>query len=408
MIRSLLCLALALLLCPPAPTLAAPAPSRGKAAPAQSRTPQKPTQKTAPKTAEELARVRERIRDLEMQNREDLAKRSELDRQLRATETAAARSRRELAETRRQLGEAQRRLTELNRQLDSTRGELLRQRTALAGQLRLAQVTGGSERVRAVFSQEDPAAIGRRLTWLAYLARSRSELLGSIQASLEALERDQQAVAEQQAALAELEARRQAQVAELDGARQQRATVVASLDAQVKGQTQQLVRARSQAAELERVLRDLEQAAARARRAAPPPDKSAAPPAAGKPLGKGRWPVAGEVLADFGQPRAGGQLRWDGLLIGAPAGTEVRAVQPGRVVYADWLPGLGLLLVIDHGGGYLSLYGHNQDLTRDVGDQLAGGEVIAHVGDTGGQSRPALYYEVRRNGQPLNPRRWGN
>jgi septal ring factor EnvC (AmiA/AmiB activator) len=77
-------------------------------------------------------------------------------------------------------------------------------------------------------------------------------------------------------------------------------------------------------------------------------------------------------------------------------------------VYADWLPGLGLLLVLDHGGGYLSLYGHNQDLTREVGDRLAVGDVLAHVGDTGGQSRSALYFEVRRNGRPLNPRQWVN
>ena len=78
------------------------------------------------------------------------------------------------------------------------------------------------------------------------------------------------------------------------------------------------------------------------------------------------------------------------------------------MVYADWLPGLGLLLVLDHGGGYLSLYGHNQDLSRQVGDRVAAGDVLAHVGDTGGQPRPALYYEVRRNGRPVNPRQWGN
>ena len=359
------------------------------------------------RTEGELARVREQIRTLEKENRRDLARRGQLDRQLRDAETAAGRSRKELNATRRALAEAQRRLAELALQLDSTREELARQRHALAGQLRLAQITGGSERVRAVFNQQDPAELGRRLTWLAYLARSRGELLGSVQAGLDALERDRQAVAEQQSTLAGLEMQRRAQLAVLENARGERATVVASLDDQVKGQKQELDRARSQAAGLQRVLRDLERAAARARRAKPGPDTIPGP-ASGRLLGKGRWPVAGELLADFGQPRAGGQMRWDGVLIGAPAGTEVRAVQGGQVVYADWLPGLGLLLVLDHGGGYLSLYGHNQDLTRQVGDRLAPGELIAHVGDTGGQSRPALYFEVRRNGRPLNPRQWGN
>ncbi len=362
----------------------------------------------AGQTKEELARVRGRIQALEKENSQDRARRGELDRQLRGAETAAARSRRELNATRRQLAEAERRLAALNQQLEATRTDLDRRRTALAGQLRLAHVTGGSERVRAVFSQQDPAEVGRRLTWLAYLARSRSELLGSVQASLKALERDQQAVTEQRTALAALETTRRTQLAELDNSRRERATVVASLDREVKGQTRQLNRARSQAAGLERVLREIKRAAARARRVTPVPDATPPTSKPARPLGKGRWPLMGQMLADFGQPRAGGQMRWDGVLIAAPAGTEIRALRPGRVVYADWLPGLGLLLVLEHGGGYLSLYGHNQDLRPNVGDRIAVGDVLAHVGDTGGQAQPALYFEVRRNGKPVNPRQWAN
>jgi len=397
MLRMMLCIALALLLSLPAWVDRAAAASPAASGPAK-----------AGQTKEDLARVRERIRDLEKQNRKALSRRGELDRQLREAETTAARTRRDLNSTRRQLAEAEQRLAGLNKQLDATRAELDKQRGALAGQLRLAHITGGSERVRAVFSQQDPAELGRRLTWLAYLARSRSELLGSIQGSLETLEKDRLAVASQREILAELSARRSAQLAELDSSRRQRSTVVASLDAEVKGQKKQLARARTEAAALERVLRDIERAAAQARRAAPPPERTPAAPAPARPLGKGRWPVAGALLADFGQPRAGGKMRWDGVLIAAPAGTAVRATRPGRVVYADWLPGLGLLLVLDHGGGYLSLYGHNQDLTRQVGDRLADGDVFAHVGDTGGQPRPALYFEVRKNGRPVNPRQWGN
>ena len=397
MVRVMLCLGLALLLSLPAGLDGAAAASRAESGPPK-----------AGQTKEDLARVRERIRDLEKKNRKDLSRRGELDRQLREAETATARTRQDLNSTRRQLAAAEQRLAALNKQLAGTRAELDNQRGALAGQLRLAQITGGSERVRAVFSQQDPAELGRRLTWLAYLAQSRSALLGSIQASLETLEKDRLAVASQREVLAELSARRTAQLAELDSSRRQRSTVVASLDAEVKGQKKQLARARTEAAALERVLRDIERAAAQARRAAPPPERTPAAPAPARPLGNGRWPVAGAMLADFGQPRAGGKMRWDGVLIAATAGTEVRAIRPGRVVYADWLPGLGLLLVLDHGGGYLSLYGHNQDLTREVGDQLADGDVFAHVGDTGGQPRPALYFEVRKNGRPVNPRQWGN
>lgn len=397
MVRLPLCLGLALIFALPAGVGAAAAGGRTSAGPAK-----------AGQAQEDLARVRDRIRGLERQNRQKLDRRGDLDRQLRDAETAASLTRRDLNATRRQLAEAERRLAILNRQLDATRTELDKQRTALAGQLRLAHITGGTERVRAIFSQQEPAELGRHLTWLAYLARSRSELLGSIQASLDALEQDRLAVARQRATLAALAAKRLTHLAGLDSARKQRAGVVASLDAEVKGREQQLARARREAAGLERVLRELERAAAKVRREARIPDKTPAVSAGVKPLGKGRWPVVGQMLADFGQSRAGGKMRWDGVLIGAPAGTEVRATRPGRVVYADWLPGLGLLLVLDHGGGYLSLYGHNQDLTRQVGDRLSDGDVFAHVGDTGGQARPALYFEVRRNGRPVNPRRWGN
>ncbi|MEO7385974.1 MAG: peptidoglycan DD-metalloendopeptidase family protein, partial [Gammaproteobacteria bacterium] len=360
MIRLSLCLALALLTALPGGLSAAP------------RTGEKSSQ-----TKEDLARVRDRIRGLEKQTREDQARRSELDKQLRVAETAAMRIRRELNATRRELVEAQEQLARINAQIDATQANLERERVALAGQLRLAHMTGGSERVQAFFNQEDPAAIGRRLTWLTYLARRRSELLGAIQASLDALEKDRQAAAEQQATLVALESRRREQLAELDGSRQQRAAVVAKLDAQVQGRSRQLARARNEAASLERVLKELERTAAKARREAEaqarakPPGKPAVGADPGKPLGQGRWPVAGRMLADFGQPRAGGQMRWDGVLIAAPAGTDVRTTRSGRVVYADWLPGLGMLLVLDHGSGYLSLYGHNQDLSRNVGDQVA-------------------------------------
>ncbi len=371
------------------------------------------TSQNANQTRKDLDRVRDRISSLEKQRQQDLKRRTELEAQLRKAETSASRIRQTLRSTTDDLAAARERLAVIQRQIDTTRAELGLKREELAGQLRLAQITGGSERIQALFNQQDPAALDRELTWLGYVARNRGELLGSIQASLEALEHAEKVAATEGAALASLEAKRRDQLASLDSARADRAAVMANLDADAKGRTRKLAQARSEAAALERLLRDLQRAAARARQQARAPSPGKTPPAGstamiGKPLGKGRWPVNGTMLADFGTSRAGGQMKWDGVLIAAPAGTEVRAVQPGKVVYADWLPGLGLLLVLDHGGGYMSLYGHNQDLTRQVGDRLAAGDVVAHVGDTGGQSRSALYYEVRRNGRPMNPHQWGN
>jgi septal ring factor EnvC (AmiA/AmiB activator) len=352
----------------------------------------------AGKTEDELARVREQIRTLEARNRRDQARRKDLDRQLRSTEEEAGRIRGQLASTRRQLAIASRKLAELNQQLEQTRKELERQRADLAAQLRLVHISGGDELLRVSLNQQDARALGRHLTWLGYLARQRSELLGSVQASLETLERDRVAVERQQAELAELEGRRRQQLAELEKARGARAAVITDLDRQLKSGNRQLGRARGEAQALQKLLRELERQIAR--------NQQGPAVVPGRPLGKGRWPVNGRLLADYGQVRAGGQLRWDGVLISAPAGSDVVAVRNGRVVYADWLPGLGQLLVIDHGGGWLSLYGHNQDLLHAVGKQVAAGDVIAHVGDTGGQPRPALYFEVRRNGKPQNPHQW--
>ena len=352
----------------------------------------------AGKTENELARVRDQIRALETQARRDQAKRKGLDKQLRAAEDEASGLRKQLTSTRQELAIAGRKLAELNRQLEQTRAELDRQRDQLAAQLRLAHISEGNELLRVTLNQQDARALGRQLSWLGYLARHRSELLGSVQASLDILDRDRIAVEQQQAELASLEGKRRLQLVELEKARSSRATVISDLDRQLKSGTQKLGRARSEARALENLLRELERQIAR--------NQKGPAVVPGKPLGKGRWPVNGKLLADFGQTRAGGELRWDGVLISAPAGSNVIAVRNGRVVYADWLPGLGQLLVIDHGGGYLSLYGHNQDLVQKVGEKVAAGDVIAHVGDTGGQSRPALYFEVRRNGKPQNPHQW--
>ncbi|MEZ5563899.1 MAG: peptidoglycan DD-metalloendopeptidase family protein [Gammaproteobacteria bacterium] len=350
------------------------------------------------KTENELAEVRKQIRTLETQTRRDQAKRKELDKQLRSAEMEASRLRGQLNGTRRELAVAGRKLADLNRQLEKTRAELERQRENLAAQLRLVHISEGNELLRVSLNQQDARELGRHLTWLSYLARQRSELLGSVQAGLELLERDRAAVERQQAELAVLEGKRRQQLAELEKTRSTRAAVISDLDRQLQSGNRELNRARTEARSLEKLLRELEQQIARSQKS------PAAVP--GKPLGKGRWPVKGRLLADYGQTRAGGQLRWDGVLISAPAGSEVVAVRNGKIVYADWLPGLGQLLVIDHGGGWLSLYGHNQDLVHTVGKQVVAGDVIAHVGDTGGQSRPALYFEVRRNGKPQNPHQW--
>jgi septal ring factor EnvC (AmiA/AmiB activator) len=176
---------------------------------------------------------------------------------------------------------------------------------------------------------------------------------------------------------------------------------VSAIESQIKSKGGELQRLQSQSRSLEKLIADLRKAL----EAAPAP---ASKPAPFEPL-KGRlpWPVQqGRVLARFGQPRAGGSLKWQGMLIGTDRGARVRAPYAGRVVYGDWLPGMGLMIVIDHGGGYMSLYGHNEEIFRKVGETVAAGDVIGSVGDSGGHNEPALYFEVRRGRTPVNPEIW--
>jgi septal ring factor EnvC (AmiA/AmiB activator) len=347
----------------------------------------------------DLERTRDRIRALEARRSTEAREREGLERRLRQAEEAAGESRRSLEATQRELRAARGELARLGREIDVGRQRVEQQRRSLAAQLRGAWVRGPGAPLRLLLSPDDPDAAGQRLVWIGYVARGQQALVQEIDTAVAALRAQEALAVEREQELAALEAERRARVAELDKARRDRQVVLASLDRVAAGREAQLRKLESQAAALETLLRRLE-------RSAQAPRKGSAPAADGTPLPPGRWPVSGKLLADFGQARAGGQLRWDGVLIGAPAGTEVRAARDGKVVYADWLPGLGLLLVIDHGRGYLSLYGHNQDLVKAVGSVVSRGDTVARVGDTGGQSRPALYFEVRRNGKPQNPRQW--
>jgi septal ring factor EnvC (AmiA/AmiB activator) len=238
------------------------------------------------------------------------------------------------------------------------------------------------------------------LTYYRYFGRARASQIAAINAHLADLATLDAQAAEEEQRLIALEEQRKGELTRLQSARERRGRALVTLDAGAKSRAKELERLKDQQGGLEKLVRELRRALERIDKF--PTDSK---DAFAKLRGKLAWPVAGKVLASFGQTRAGG-VKWDGVLVSGAQGSPVRAIYHGRVVYADWLSGLGLLTIIDHGDGYLSLYGHNERLYKEVGERVSAGDTIATLGDTGGRANPALYFEIRKGGRPVDPRPW--
>ena len=347
---------------------------------------------------EDLARIREKIGALQQSVREDLGRRDRVVVQLREAEAKVGEASRRLAAVRRDIRASDLRLAGLRAERQRNERILLEERDALAAQLRAAYVNGREEQLKLLLNQQDPAAIGRMLVYYGYFGRARADRIGTIETAVHRLEQVTVEERETRAGLERLAKQQAQEVRSLDGARGERRAALSEVNSQIRSRKDSLAKLRREAAAVQRLVEDL-------RRRLP----EVPPPEGGLPFERVRgrlpWPVAGRIIENFGAPRGGG-LRWNGLLISAERGAEVRAPYGGRVVYADWLPGLGLLLIIDHGGGYMSLYGHNEQIFKAAGTAVATGDVIASVGDSGGRDTPALYFEIRRGARAIDPRPW--
>jgi septal ring factor EnvC (AmiA/AmiB activator) len=345
-----------------------------------------------------LSSVRKQIKELETRLTRDTARRDEGAKALRAAEVESAEATRKLADIRAQLTDQRATRRSLGEQTDRANQRLAAERAALGSQVRTSYITGRAEMFRLLLSQESPATLGRMLVYYDYLNRARSARIASVDADLARLAALSAETERVEAELEELETAQATQVAALAKARGEREAVVARLDSSIQDDSTAVAKLRGEAKRLGDLVEQLRQLMAGL------PVEGDQPFATLK--GKLSWPVQGRLAGDFGQPRAGSVVKWNGVLLEAAAGTAVRAVYHGRVAFADWLPGLGLLVIIDHGGGYMSLYGHNEALLKESGDWVQPGETIAQVGDTGGQARPALYFEIRFKGEPVNPHTW--
>ncbi len=346
-----------------------------------------------------LEKVRERIEELEASIESARNESGTLEQQLREIENDIAASRERLNGLRADIARQDERLQELDARRREYEQRLGAARDALARQMRAAYKNGRRDYLKLLLNQQDPALMGRMLTYYDYYSRARSEQIRAVSHELEQLAEIAREARREQATMAELEATESARLAELEGLEAARSKVIAHLNRQISEQREQLSDLREDQDRLQSLLEELRQKPAEAETTGRFPDFA-------QLEGKLDWPVAGKILNSFGSNRRGGALEWQGVRLGANSGDNVRAVSTGQVVFADWFRNLGLLLIIDHGDGYMTLYGHNDDLLKKRGDWVEDGEVIAHAGDSGGQDRPALYFEIRHNGKPVDPTRW--
>ena len=287
-------------------------------------------------------------------------------------------------------------LTERQKELLTVKSE---QQYYIQQQVRAAYEIGSQEYLKVLLNQEDPNEIARMLTYYDYFNQARSRQIESYNLTLLDLDRVTQELAEETLVLESQRRALGAQQKSLASVQKEKQMTLKVLISQISTTGSALLKLEQDRGRLEQLLDKLEESLA-----------SLDAPRSAQPFagmqGKLLLPVEGRISHRFGNQRNQGKLRWHGIFIDAAEGESVYAVHYGRVVFSDWLRGFGLLMIISHGEGYMSLYGHNQALFRETGDWVSAGEVIAAVGDSGGQDKTGLYFEIRIDGKPNNPQNW--
>lgn len=372
-----------------------------------------------------LETVKRELRTVAAERRRIEGQRGDAAKQLRQADEQVGQSNRVLRQTETTLARDQAALAELQRRRSTLQDGLGARREELARLLRAAYAQGDAAPLKALLAQDRVADSNRLLAYHGYMQRDRTRRIATLSTQLREVDALEAAIVARQQELDRARRQQREQLGQLERDRKARAALVAKLDQKYQDRSTREKALGRDAKGLERLLKQLRAAAARAeaqRRAAAAKAAREARANAGSsthaaartpvvakaaPLQVGGlgWPLSGALLAGFGGSMPDGRGS-DGLLIAAGAGAPVKAVADGTVVYAEWMTGYGLLLIVDHGNGYMSLYAHNDALLKDVGESVKRGDAVATVGSSGGHGRPALYFELRRNGQPVNPNTW--
>lgn len=378
----------------------------------------------AANTERRLQQTREQLRQTAAERRDAEQALQAANAQLRQADANVARSSRQLAEVEQALSKQEEQLAQARQQGASLQAAIQAQRGKLASLLRDSQRQGNHSALKLLLSQDQLADSQRVLAYQRYLQQQRIELLDKINADLAQIKALELQAGQLQSRLLEQREQHRLLTSQLARERQSQRQAVARLNAQHAEKKSRETALARDVRSLETVLANLRSQAARAasaqRQQASRNSASAAtrssgsraqsarasqPAASSVRVGGGAWPLSGTLVTRFGARQSDGRPA-SGILIEAAAGAPVTAVAAGKVVYSDWMTGYGMILIIDHGDGYMSLYAHNESLLRDVGSRVARGEQIARVGNSGGQGRNALYFELRRNGRPVDPATW--
>lgn len=347
---------------------------------------------------QELEEVRERISALKESMDKSAGSRDRITSELQEAEVQMSEKRLRLKELQRERDYSTKRKEELNVEIVQREEQLSTESEALAQQVRAAHMSGGQERIKLLLNQRDPATLGRLLRYYEYFNDFRANNIQVVTDHLDELSVLHSQVAAEEARLAALTRERYDELTQLNLAQEKRQELLLTLKDRMANEEREIETLAAQEKDLARLIDELTSILSDY------PIRSESPFSEHK--GRLTWPVAGTLIHDFGQPRVSDRLKWNGVVLAAQRGREVRSIYHGRVVFSDWLSGLGLLVIVDHGEGYMTLYGYNETTLKSAGDWVAPGDVIATVGDSGGQSRAALYFELRRGKQPLNPRHW--
>lgn len=346
-----------------------------------------------------LAAVRARITELTSRMGSQLAQRDSMSARVRESELVIAAKRQRVEELHAAEAVAERRRSELRAEQSRNQNALQSERASLASQALAAYMIGRQEELKLLLNQSNPANLGRTLAYYRYFAEQRIQKIKSIEDDEKRLQELVVEIERQTRELQTLEDDAAKEIAGLQHARAERAVAVAALTRKLASGNQELGNLRREEQAVETLVADL----ARMMQDFPvDPSQSF-----DRMRGKLPWPVLGRLSTRYQAPRdnSAGGVRWNGVMIDTTRGSKVRAPFFGRVVYADWLQGLGLLMIIGHSGGYMTLYGHAEVLYKSVGDWVSPGDVIAALSDTEA-GNPQLYFEIREGRKTVDPKAW--